>query len=302
MAGQRSGHGICAVLGRKAGARWKGTNNVISTKYFNSLLELTSEIADQQAEVVPARWIHGGRCDRTRWRGTHLWEWSLAHDFRGGLLPRRRPRGGESDPRRVSYFSGRARSRGPERKGARAMLKRCWRWRMFVPSTSPSWISNSGRNAVPIEMALSMKALGLKVIAITNPRQAATSPSRHASGKYLFEVVDLVIENCIPVGDAVMELPGLSQKMGPSSTVAGAAIINAVMIEAAACLQTRGIRVPVIASANWGPALFKDIEASLADWTPRVRLLALHAQESRLQGRAAAPEGSQPSRPDCHRA
>ena len=54
-----------------------------------------------------------------------------------------------------------------------------------------------------------------------------------------------------------MELPGLSQKMGPSSTVAGAAIINAVMIEAAACLQTRGIRVPVIASANVGPALFK---------------------------------------------
>jgi uncharacterized phosphosugar-binding protein len=140
-------------------------------------------------------------------------------------------------------------------------------------------ISNSGRNAVPIEMALAMKALGTKVIAITNPRQSDTSPSRHGSGKFLHQIADLVIDNCIPVGDAVLELPGLSQKMGPSSTVAGAAIINAVMIEAAACLQTMGVKVPVISSANVGVGALSDMEAALADWAPRVRLLRVQGQE-----------------------
>lgn len=134
-------------------------------------------------------------------------------------------------------------------------------------------ISNSGRNAVPIEMALAMQALGTKVIAITNPRQSATSASRHSTGKYLYEIADLVIDNCIPVGDAVLELPGLSQKMGPSSTVAGAAIINAVIIEAAAALQSMGATVPVIASANVGVGALSDMEAAFAKWAPRVRLL-----------------------------
>ncbi len=139
-------------------------------------------------------------------------------------------------------------------------------------------VSNSGRNAAPIEMALGMKALGLEVIAITNPRQAARSSSRHTSGKYLYEVADVVIDNCIPVGDAGLELPGLRQKMGPSSTVAGAAIINAVMIEAAACLLSMGIEVPVIASANVGDGAIANMEAALAHLAPRVRLLAEQSQ------------------------
>ena len=134
-------------------------------------------------------------------------------------------------------------------------------------------ISNSGRNAVPIEMALHLKARGVPVIAITNPRQAATSPSRHSSGQYLYQVADLVLDNGIPVGDAVLALPGLAQKMGPTSTIAGAAIINAVMIEAAAHLQALGLEVPVIASANVGAGALDDMAAALAPWAPRVRLL-----------------------------
>jgi uncharacterized phosphosugar-binding protein len=123
-------------------------------------------------------------------------------------------------------------------------------------------------------MALHFQAAGVKVIAITNPRQAATSPSRHESGKYLYQVADLVIDNCVPVGDAVLEMPGLAQKMGPSSTVAGAAIVNAVMIEAAGKLQAMGKKVPVIASANVGAGALTDIEAAHAQWTSRVRLFA----------------------------
>ena len=46
-------------------------------------------------------------------------------------------------------------------------------------------ISNSGRNAVPVEMALEMKARHVKVIAITNLEQSRSSTPRHSSGKRL---------------------------------------------------------------------------------------------------------------------
>ncbi|HEV8366603.1 MAG TPA: SIS domain-containing protein [Pyrinomonadaceae bacterium] len=111
-------------------------------------------------------------------------------------------------------------------------------------------ISNSGRNAAPMEMALEMKALGLKVIAITSLEQSSKSSPRHSSGKRLYEVVDVVIDNCVPSGDALLGLPGLESRIGPSSTVAGAAIINSIIIEAVSELLRRGDPVPVLPSAN----------------------------------------------------
>ncbi len=251
---------------------------MISAKYFDSLLEILGQIATRQADVIQqagsmaADAIAQGGVVHTFGSG-HSHMISEEAFFRAGGLAAVNPILDET----LIFLHGAVESTRAERRSGFAQTLLALE--DVRPVDVAIVISNSGRNAVPIEMALCMKGLGIKVIAITNPQQAATSPSRHASGKYLYEVVDLVIENCIPVGDAVLELPGLSQRMGPSSTVAGAAIINAVMIEAAACLQARGIRVPVISSANVGAGALADIEASLAEWTPRVRLLALNAQD-----------------------
>ena len=111
-------------------------------------------------------------------------------------------------------------------------------------------ISNSGRNNVPVEMALEMKRRGVKVIAITSVEQSRASVPLHASGKRLFELADITIDNCVPPGDALLEIPGLTSRIGPSSTVAGAAIINSIMIEAAAETLRRGGEVVVLPSAN----------------------------------------------------
>ena len=111
-------------------------------------------------------------------------------------------------------------------------------------------ISNSGRNAAPVEMALEMKARGVRVIAITNIEQSRASAPRHATGKRLYEVADIAVDNCVPAGDALLELPGLTSRIGPSSTVAGAAVINSIVIEAVAELLRRGERAPVLPSAN----------------------------------------------------
>lgn len=111
-------------------------------------------------------------------------------------------------------------------------------------------ISNSGRNAVPIEMALGLKARGVRVVAITNIRQSRASTARHDSGKRLYELANVAIDNCVPAGDALLDHPGLKTRIGASSTVAGAAIINSIIIEAVAELLRRGEDVPILPSAN----------------------------------------------------
>lgn len=61
--------------------------------------------------------------------------------------------------------------------------------------------SNSGRNAYPIELALEAKKRGAKVIGITSVAHSNATTSRHASGKHLLDIADVVIDNCGVPGD-----------------------------------------------------------------------------------------------------
>jgi uncharacterized phosphosugar-binding protein len=136
-------------------------------------------------------------------------------------------------------------------------------------------ISNSGRNNVPVEMALEMKARGVKVIAITSVAQSSSSVPLHSSGKRLFELADVTIDNCVPPGDALLTIPGLTSRIGPSSTVAGAAIINSIMIEAVVETVRRGSEVPVLPSANIDGVSEATLRELLALYRGRIKYLDL---------------------------
>ena len=110
--------------------------------------------------------------------------------------------------------------------------------------------SVSGRNAAPVEVALYGKERGALVIALTSLDYSQSVSPRSRTGKRLFEVADLVIDNGAPRGDAVVQLPGFAQAVAPVSTVLGAAILNAIVAEACALLLERGIQPPVFISAN----------------------------------------------------
>ena len=110
--------------------------------------------------------------------------------------------------------------------------------------------SVSGRNAVAIDMALAARELGLKTIAVTSVEYSRSVTSRHPSGQRLLELCDIVVDNCAPAGDSVVEVPGLRQKMGPLSTVLGCAAVNAIICQTVADLLARGVEAPVFLSAN----------------------------------------------------
>jgi uncharacterized phosphosugar-binding protein len=111
-------------------------------------------------------------------------------------------------------------------------------------------ISNSGRNPVPIEVALGAKARGAKTIAILSRKHSGNFASRHSSGKKLVDVADLVIDNGSPAGDASIEIPGLTAKMGPTSTLTSAFILHSILAEAAARMAAAGKPVEVYPSIN----------------------------------------------------
>ena len=110
--------------------------------------------------------------------------------------------------------------------------------------------SVSGRNTVPVEMAICAAELGVKTVCITNLNYSKAVTSRHPSGKRLFEVCDIVIDNMGETGDAAVSVDGLPEKIGPTSTVVGAALINALVIDAVNKMIKDGFVPPVLMSAN----------------------------------------------------
>ncbi|MFH9859941.1 SIS domain-containing protein [Streptomyces sp. NPDC017202] len=111
-------------------------------------------------------------------------------------------------------------------------------------------VSLSGRNALPVEMALGARALGVKVIGVTSVAYAAETTSRHRSGTFLKDHCDLVLDSKIAVGDAELTLDTVPAPFAPASTVVTTALLQAVVATAAASLAERGVEPPLLRSGN----------------------------------------------------
>ncbi|KOU77676.1 hypothetical protein ADK57_02190 [Streptomyces sp. MMG1533] len=125
-------------------------------------------------------------------------------------------------------------------------------------------ISLSGRNALPVEMAMSARALGLKVIGVTSVAYASETTSRHLSGTYLKDHCDIVLDSKIAIGDAELTHDTIPAPFAPASTVVTSALLQAVMATAAGNLADRGIEPPLLRSGNvdggheWNGRVFEE--------------------------------------------
>jgi len=126
-------------------------------------------------------------------------------------------------------------------------------------------VSNSGINAAPVEAAQYGKDRGATVIALTSVEYS----SQAANGRpRIADIADIVLDNLSPAGDAVMTLPRTEMRAGPVSTSLGAALLNAVLSEAAARLQASGFVAPIYRSANM-PGANEVNQALVSRYRPR---------------------------------
>jgi uncharacterized phosphosugar-binding protein len=122
-------------------------------------------------------------------------------------------------------------------------------------------VSLSGRNALPVEMARTARSRGVRVIGVTSVAYASQTGSRNASGTFLKDHCDVVLDSKIAVGDAELTLDAVPVPFAPASTVVTSALLQAVMATAAGALAERGIEPPLLRSGN--------VDGGL-DWNARI--------------------------------
>lgn len=133
-------------------------------------------------------------------------------------------------------------------------------------------ISNSGRNAVPIEVALTAQAHGATVLALTSVQFSRHVDSRHPSGKKLMDCAEIVFDNYGVDGDAAVRIPGCPSAVSATSTAVGAALLQALVAATVAELQRGGHAAPVWQSAN-GDAGERSNAAHMARYGGRIKRL-----------------------------
>ncbi len=111
-----------------------------------------------------------------------------------------------------------------------------------------------GINAMCIDTAIEARRRGMVTIGVTSrdfaDRLPQNHPSRHPSGRNLYQEVDHFLNCHLPYGDAVVEIEGCRQKTGPTATFCNIFTMNLLVMETVKNLAARGMEPPLWVSAN----------------------------------------------------
>jgi len=115
-------------------------------------------------------------------------------------------------------------------------------------------INAYGINSALIDAALFCKEVGGTLIAVSSRQHAQNTapnhPARHPTKKNLCDIADVLLDCDVPIGDSLMQIEGIEQKVGPISNFANFYLLNCLVLETIQILAGRGIVPPIWRSAN----------------------------------------------------
>ncbi len=135
------------------------------------------------------------------------------------------------------------------------------------------WLfSHSGINNVNIDIALEARKLGMKIVVLGSAGEFSGVKSRHSTGKQIFELADIVVDTCVPAGDASVDLKGHVDKIGPVSTMGFVTAVWMIICTVAENLVARGEKLYIHPSHNVpGDTTARErLDAALAEYKRRI--------------------------------
>ena len=237
---------------------------MLSEKYFEKIRERLDEIATDTRPIQQAASL----CAEALAKGGVLHVFDSGHMVSSELINRA---GGLVAMSQLSFSLNvsnpvKARSERPTEAGntrSFGYIEHIFETDQLRPGDVLFVGSVSGKTANVVELALQARARGLTVIALTAPAYSSKLASEHPSGKRLYEIADLVLDNHAPYGDALLEVAGLDYPICPASGIGAAVTLWAVVAGIVEEMLTRGLKPTIFPSVNRpdGKTLVSQVEA-----------------------------------------
>lgn len=112
--------------------------------------------------------------------------------------------------------------------------------------------SVSGYEVFPVDIALIAREMGVLTIGFTSLAYSKTLTSCHPSGKKLYEVCDIVLDNCANAGDSLVPIEEMGISACPSSGIGAAYLLWALQASVIEELLKRG-KTPSVYLSNHTP-------------------------------------------------
>jgi uncharacterized phosphosugar-binding protein len=142
----------------------------------------------------------------------------------------------------------------------------------LTPQDTLIVFSNSGINALPVELCHHANLEGLTTISIGSTAHAKANDPKNPLKKRLLEIADLHIDTHVPAGDTLVTLDE-GVHTGSGSTIASMVVMNAMIVETIALLHEQGVPFHIYPSHNVSVDLDEVIAKEEALFTAHKKLI-----------------------------